>query len=106
MVVIETVVFTKQVQDLLSEDEYRVLQTELVKMPDSGVIIPKSGGIRKVRWPLKGKGKRGGLRTIYYWATEQDQLFMLLIYPKNIQDDLTPTQLKQLRKRVENQYNG
>lgn len=104
MVIIETSVFTKQVQALLTAEEYQHLQTELVRRPEVGVVIPGSGGLRKVRWSMPGRGKRGGTRVIYYWAVKQDQLLMLLMYPKNVQDDLTPAQLKLLRQLVEAEY--
>lgn len=104
MVIIETSVFTRQIQQLLSEDEYRQLQMALVIRPDSGALIPGSGGLRKLRWAASGRGKRGGARLIYYWAVPQDQIILLFIYPKNVQDDLTPDQLRALRKIVEAQY--
>ena len=72
--------------------------------PDLGVVIPGSGGLRKMRWSLPGRGKRGGVRTIYYWAVANDQILMLLIYAKKEQDDLTSVQLKVLRKIVEEEY--
>ena len=65
MVIVETSVFTKQVLQLLTEDEYRKLQTLLVNRPDAAPIIKGSGGLRKIRWTIKGKGKRGGVRVIY-----------------------------------------
>jgi hypothetical protein len=89
---------------LLTHEEYQELQTALVNRPDAGPVIVGSGGLRKVRWALRGKGKRGGLRVIYYWAVVQEQLLMLLIYPKSEQDDLTPAQLRTLRKIVEEEY--
>jgi mRNA-degrading endonuclease RelE of RelBE toxin-antitoxin system len=104
MVIIETLVFTRQVRKLLSDDEYQQLQLELVERPDLGVVIQGSGGLRKVRWAAKGHGKRGGSRVIYYWAVSQDQILMLLIYPKNVQDDLSPAQLSALRKAVEAEF--
>lgn len=104
MVIIETSVFTKQVQTLLTDEEYRQLQAELVRRPEAGAVIPGSGGLRKVRWSMPGRGKRGGARVIYYWAGKQDQLLMLLMYPKNVQDNLTPAQLKLLRQVVEKEY--
>lgn len=60
MVIIETSVFAKQVQKLLSDEEYRQLQTELVKRPEVGAVIPGSGGLRKTRWSVEGRGKQGG----------------------------------------------
>jgi hypothetical protein len=62
------------------------------------------GGLRKLRWNLTGKGKRGDTRVIYYWAVSQDQILMLLIYPKQKRGDLTPAQLKILRQIVEKEY--
>jgi hypothetical protein len=71
---------------------------------DMGAIIVGSGGLRKVRWAAQGRGKRGGVRLIYYWAVKQDRLLMLLMYPKSERDDLTQEQLKILRKIVEEEY--
>jgi len=104
MVILETSVFTRQVQKLLTEDEYKELQFELVDRPDLGPIIPGSGGLRKVRWAGRGRGKRGGVRVIYYWAVAQERILMLLIYAKSDQDDLSREQLQVLRKIVEAEY--
>jgi mRNA-degrading endonuclease RelE of RelBE toxin-antitoxin system len=68
MIIVETSIFTRQVQVLLDDDDYRRLQTTLVLRPDAGDLIPGGGGLRKIRWGAKGRGKRGGVRTIYYWA--------------------------------------
>lgn len=104
MIIIETSIFTKQVRTLFTDDEYRLLQSELVVKPDLGKIIRHSGGIRKIRWSASGRGKRGGARVIYYWATADDQLLMLFIYPKNVSDTLSSKQLAILRKIVEEDY--
>ena len=104
MVIIETSIFTRQVRELLSDEEYRDLQIALVNRPNAGAMIIGSGGLRKIRWATKGKGKRGGSRVIYYWAIAQDQLLMLFIYSKNQRDDLTSSQLKTLKKIVEEGY--
>lgn len=104
MIIVETSVFTRQVLSLLEEEEYRRLQTVLVAHPEIGKIIPGSGGLRKLRWGAQGRGKRGGVRIIYYWVVRQDRILMLLIYGKNEQDDLTADQLKVLRKIVEEEY--
>ena len=101
MVIIETSIFTRQVQEWLTDEEYRLLQIALVKRPDWGAIIRGTGGLRKLRWNLSGKGKRGGTCVIYYWAVSQDQILMLFIYPKQERGDLTPAQLKILRQIVE-----
>ncbi len=104
MVIIETSIFTRQVLALLSDEEYRELQTALIDRPALGSSIIGSGGLRKVRWMAKGRGKRGGSRVIYYWAVSHDQLLMLLIYSKNEREDLTRDQLKILRQIVEEEY--
>ncbi len=101
---IETSVFTRQVTTLLTDDEYRQLQIALASHPDTGVVIQRSGGLRKMRWSIGDRGKRGGVRAIYYWIVAQDKILMLLMYPKNEQDDLTPQQLKVLREIVEKEY--
>jgi mRNA-degrading endonuclease RelE of RelBE toxin-antitoxin system len=104
MEIIETSIFTRQIQVLLSDEEYRQLQLTLVSRPDLGPVIPGSGGLRKVRWSGKGHGKRGGVRVIYYWVKIQERILMLLIYAKAEQDDLTLDQVKVLRRIIEEEY--
>jgi len=104
MIIVETSIFTRQVTELLPDDEYRKLQTVLVNRPDAGDVIPGSGGLRKIRWGLSGKGKRGGARVIYYWAVSQEQILMLFMYPKSERGDLSPGQLKVLREIIEEEY--
>ncbi|MDJ0817785.1 MAG: hypothetical protein QNJ58_16365 [Desulfobacterales bacterium] len=100
MLFIETPIFTKLVTDLMPDDEYRKIQLALVLRPEAGKIIPGSGGLRKIRWKSSGSGKRGGLRLIYFWDVLEDRIYMLLIYKKSKQEDLTPSQLKILRNLV------
>ena len=92
--------FTEELQHLLKDEEYRALQLALLFRPEQGVLIPGSGGLRKIRWSQKGKGKRGGCRVIYYWDKKQETFYMLLAYAKSKQEDLTPTQMKVLTKLV------
>ncbi len=101
---IETSIFTRQVTSLLKDDEYRQLQMALYTHPEAGAIIPHSGGLRKIRWSMAGRGKRGGARAIYYWVVVHDQILMLFLYSKNEKDDLTPQQLKVLREVVEQEF--
>ena len=97
---VETPVFTRALLSLLSDDDYRSLQLALMLRPNAGDLIPGSGGLRKFRWSLPGKGKRGGARLIYYWQRGGEVIYMLFIYAKNRQEDLTPQQLRTLSKLV------
>lgn len=101
MKIIETSIFTRKLRTLLSDEEYRLLQNELIMNPEKGKIIKGSGGLRKIRWSISGKGKSGGVRIIYYWLKNKEIILMLLIYPKNEQDNLTSKQLKLLTSIVE-----
>ena len=101
MIFSETPVFTRQITKLLPDDEYRELQQQLIFNPAAGDIIQHSGGLRKVRWRSATKGKRGGLRVIYYWYANEDEIYMLLAYGKGEKDDLAAKELKVLRRPVE-----
>jgi len=104
IVIIETSVFTRQVRALLTYDEYRELQEVLIVRPHAGAVIPGSGGLRKVRWAPAGRGKRGGVRVIYYWAISEEQILLLFMYSKSERDDLTLSQIRILRSIVEENY--
>ena len=97
---IETSIFTKQVHTLLPNESYRMLQSSLMIRPDAGAVIKGSGGLRKVRWKLPGSGKRGALRLIYYWDPPEI-IYMIFLYKKTEQKDLTPEQIKILKTLVE-----
>lgn len=101
MVIIETSIFTKYIKQLMSDEQYREFQEALVNRPDLGTIMRGSGGLRKVRWKLEGSGKSGGVRIIYYWVVNDDQLRMLYVYPKGKQENLTSDQLAALKAIVE-----
>ena len=100
MVIVETPVFTKRVLDILSDDEYKDLQYFIAANPAAGDIIPGSNGLRKLRWSINGKGKRGGSRIIYYWIKPKDTVLMLFLFKKNEQSNLTMDQLKRLRSII------
>ena len=100
MLFIETPVFSRSLEGLLDDEGYRVLQAELSANPAAGDLITGGVGIRKYRFALTGRGKRGGARLIYYWQVAADRIFMLLAYAKNRQDDLTPDELAVLRQLV------
>ena len=100
MIFIETPIFTKRIQKAMDDDTYAALQQELVKHPDAGDVIQGSGGIRKVRWGGLGRGKRGGSRVLYFWNCA-GRIYMLYVYLKNEREDITASQLKQLRQAIE-----
>ena len=104
MIIMETPIFTRRISAVLSEEEYRLLQIQLLNKPDSGKIIRGGGGLRKLRWSAGGHGKRGGIRVIYYWFVSHEIVLLLFAYPKSEQEELTPEQLKQLKKVVEGEY--
>ena len=101
MEIVETSVFTRQIKKLLDDKEYRALQRELVVNPIAGAMIRHSGGLRKLRWTIEGRGKRGGIRVIYYHVSADERIFMLAAYAKTAKDDLTDKEITTLRKLVE-----
>ena len=100
----ETSIFTRQITGLLSDDELNALQWALMADPESGDLIRGSGGLRKLRWAGSGRGKRGGLRVIYYWHVPGSVILLLLAYPKNEQENLTPDQLKVLKSIIQTEF--
>ncbi len=97
MIFIETPIFTEDVLTLLSDEEYREFQLHLAENPTAGDVIKETGGLRKVRWASGGKGKRGGVRVIYYYKLSESQIRLLLIYKKGIKDDLSADEKRALR---------
>ncbi len=100
---IEAPAFTRKAFDYLSEDEYRSLQTHLAANPTLGDLMPGTGGFRKLRWkdPQRGKGRRGGLRIIYYYFQVAQQIWLMTLYGKDEAADLTPEEKKALRRAIE-----
>ena len=96
----ETKKFSENLSELMSDEDYAELQWELIIRPEGGKIIKGSGGIRKMRWSAKGRGKRGGIPIIYYLATGKGEIFMLDIYAKSEKEDLSQFAVKALRNLV------
>jgi hypothetical protein len=101
MLFIEAPKFTELVQSHLNDEEYAALQWLLLERPDAGEIVPGSGGVRKIRWGLRGKGKRGGIRVIYYWKTADDEIWLLTLYAKNVQENIPVHVLKQIAQEID-----
>jgi len=102
---LESSLFTKDVYRYLTEESYFALQDFLLEYPTEGDLIPGSGGLRKIRWKVEGRGKRGGARIIYYFANARGHIFLLDIYSKTAKEDLTPDEIKQLRSLIEEWLN-
>lgn len=85
----------------LGDQELRKLQMVLLEDPEAGDVIQGTGGARKVRIPLEGRGKSGGGRVIYVDVVIRERIYLLLAYPKSIQSDLSPEEKKQMRRVVE-----
>jgi mRNA-degrading endonuclease RelE of RelBE toxin-antitoxin system len=99
---IETSIFTKLIYTYLTDDEYVGLQGFMLKYPEAGKIIPGSGGVRKLRWSIAGKGKRGGVRVIYYFKKHEQEIWMLTIYGKSEKENIPAHLLRQIAEEVKN----
>lgn len=99
---IETPIFTKLLPEYLSDDEYAELQRAIIRQPEVGDIVPGSGGVRKMRWRLEGRGKRGGLRVIYYLRTWRGEIWMLTIYGKSVRENISAETLRRIKESIEN----
>ncbi|HXU19690.1 MAG TPA: type II toxin-antitoxin system RelE/ParE family toxin [Verrucomicrobiae bacterium] len=99
----EAPAFTRFVSSYLTDDEYRAIQGRLSIAPEAGDVIPGTGGFRKLRWAhaMRGKGRRGGLRVIYYYFSAANQIWFMTLYDKNEASDLTPKQKQALKGAVE-----
>lgn len=95
----ETNIFTEQIVDLIDDDSYAELQASLIVDPEAGDLMPRSKGLRKIRWRAQGRGKRGGIRVIYYLVHRQE-IFMLYAYAKNDRENLSSDQIRRLRDLV------
>jgi len=98
---IETRLFSQLVGEYLSDDEYASLQKTLVANPQAGTLIPGSGGVRKIRWAVRGRGKRGGVRVIYYAKIREGVIWMLTIYPKNVAENIPAHVLRKIKEEID-----
>jgi hypothetical protein len=100
---IEAPFFTEVLPAYLGADDYRELQLHLARDPEAGDVIPGSGGFRKLRWPdrRRGKGKRGGLRVIYYYLASDTQVWLITVYDKDETADLTSAERRALKSAID-----
>lgn len=100
MIFIEDHSFQKRRKGVLDDEELFGLMEWLAVHPDAGKVMPRSGGLRKVRWFAKGQGKRGGARVIYFWWIGQDRILLLDVYVKGEQENLTAAEMQKLRQKI------
>jgi len=98
---VESTIFARFLSAYLSDDEYILLQLHLAANPQSGVIVPGSGGVRKLRWRTAGRGKRGGIRIIYYVQWKRDEIWLLTLYGKNTTENIPGHILRKLKEAFE-----
>jgi len=92
--------FERTAKDVLSEEDIRELELDLLEEPRKGDVVRNTGGVRKVRAAPEGRGKSGGARVIYLYVEAREKIYLLLCYPKNEQDNLTPEQSRRIRALV------
>ena len=98
--VVEVPHFVRQAEGLLSEEERFALIEQVAWNPMAGVVMPGTGGVRKLRWGLAGRGKSGGARVIYYYHDATMPIFLLGIFAKNVKVNLTPAEKHELRRLI------
>ena len=103
---LETPAFTRHIVALMSDTDYAALQGALIVNPETGDLIQGTGGLRKNRWQeqQRGKGKRGGVRIIYYWYEPRTVIYMLLAYSKGQRDDLSAREKRTLKQLVAEEF--
>ena len=101
---IETKLFARLADELLGDDGLLELQLHLMHNPEVGALVRQSGGVRKARWALPGRGKSGGIRVIYYLRSKQGQIWLLTLYSKNVADSIPAHLLRKIREEIE--YEG
>lgn len=99
--VVETILFQRQWPMYWTEKERDAFATYVAEYPDTGDVVPESGGIRKVRWGRAGAGKSGGVRVIYFVRTMAQEVVLLTLYAKSKTDNITGAKLKEIRRALE-----
>lgn len=97
---IETDGFTRRIQRVLDDESYAAFQFDLAQNPAAGDLIPGGGGARKIRWGGSGRGKRGGVRVIYYWVREDREIYLIMAFAKNQKHDLSRREVAALAEVI------
>ena len=100
MQIFATKIYERAIRKLLSDDSRREMEAAIVADPAAAPVMPGTGGIRKLRWAGSGRGKRGGIRTIYFHHAWPEAIYMLAAYAKAARDDLSPSDKKALARLV------
>lgn len=100
-VFIETRVFTRLFDELFDAADLARLQSFLIQHPESGDIIPGSGGVRKLRWGAPGRGKRGGVRIIYYLMSKRGQIWLLTLYSETELANIPAQTLRKIKDEID-----
>ena len=93
--------FTRHIYRYLTDESYQGLQAYLMRSPDVGAVVPGSGGCRKLRWGVDGRGKSGGVRVIYFYRRANGQIWMLSIYAKNEEENIPAHILRSFREKID-----
>jgi len=101
---VETKLFTRLIDEYLSDDEYAALQLSLAVNPEAGDVIKGTGGVRKLPWGGSGRGVRAGLRVIYYLRLQNGQIWLLTVYAKNVKDSIPASVLKKIKEELDGSY--
>jgi hypothetical protein len=102
---VESPAFTRHFVRYLDDEGYKSLQNELARNPQAGDLMPGTGGFRKMRWvdPRRGKGRRGGLRIIYYYFPRDQQIWLMALFDKDEASDLSPKEKKGLKTAIQDE---
>lgn len=100
---IETKLFTRLFDEIFYDEDLARLQDFLIENPKVGDVVPGSGGVRKMRWAMPGRGKRGGLRIVYYLMSRQGQIWLLTLYPKSETDSIPGRILRQIKDEIDDE---
>jgi len=101
LIFVETKLFTRLADQYLGDEGLLALQIHLLALPTIGKVIPGSGGIRKLRWSMPGRGKQGGMRVIYFIRVAREEIWLLTLYPKNVAGSIPASVLRKIRESID-----
>jgi hypothetical protein len=96
--VAETPIFMRQAQSIWSDEDREAFVDFIARNPEAGDVIPEAGGVRKLRWRMQGRGKRGGTRVIYFFYDREAPIYLLMVYAKGAREDISPEAKKMVRE--------